>query len=131
MKRSRLILALTALPSLATFPYGRQWFLWSVGPLMFYWPLLPMSLVVLALSIAAFFSVRRWIRILFLAALAVQLCSLLVALVVEYPANGEPFTFSTTERITLMASDYLYLLGLLLLVQDRPWRPNSSEVTRD
>jgi len=122
VKRSRLILVTTVIPSLATLPYGRQWFLWAVGPFQFYWPLLPMSLVVLALSVAAFLSARRLIRILLLLAVPVQLLSLLVATVLGFPADGVPLTFSRLEQLILLASEYCYLSSLLLLVLDQPWR---------
>ncbi|MGO9275439.1 MAG: hypothetical protein ACLQOO_35245 [Terriglobia bacterium] len=127
MKRSRLSLVLTALPSLATLPYGRQWFLWVVEPFQFYWPLLPMSLVVLALSVAAFLSAQRLIRILLMLAVLVQLLSLLVATILGFPADGVPLTFSRLEQSILLASEYFYLLGLLLLVRDQPWRQNREQ----
>ncbi|HMD97301.1 MAG TPA: hypothetical protein VKM93_08255 [Terriglobia bacterium] len=122
MKRSRIVLVLTALPSLATLPYGRQWFLWSVGPLEFYWPLLPMSLAVLALSVAAFLSARPLIRILFWVAVLFQFLSLLVASMLGFPAEGVPLTFSGVEQSILVASEYFYLLSFLALLHDRPWR---------
>ena len=122
MKRSGVILALTALPSLATLPYGRQWFLWSVGPFVFYWPLLPISLAVLALSVTGFLRARRWTQLLLLVAVLVQFISLLVAILTGFPADGVPLGFTILEQAILVASEYFYLLGILLLVWDRPWR---------
>jgi hypothetical protein len=81
-----------------------------------------MSLMVLALSVAAFLSVRPLIRILFWVAVLVQFLSLLAASVSGFPADGVPLTFSGVEQSILTASEYFYILGLLLLVRDRPWR---------
>lgn len=131
MKGSRLILALTAVPSVATLPFGFQWFLWSVGPVVFYWPLLPMSIVVLALSLAAFFSGRRWIPIALLASLPLQVLSLLAATLAGYPANGAPLSFSALEQAIIVGSEYLYLLGVVLLIREQPWRTKVTIVTEE
>jgi len=81
-----------------------------------------MSLVVLALSVAAFLSARRLIRTLLLLAVLVQLLSLLIATILGFPADGVPLTFSRLEQSVFLASEYSYLLGFLLLVRDQPWR---------
>jgi len=78
--------------------------------------------MVLALSVATFLSARPLIRILFWVAVLVQFFSLLVASVIGLPADGVPLTFSAVEQSILLASEYFYLLSLLALVRNRPWR---------
>jgi hypothetical protein len=121
MKRSRLVLVLAGLPSLAVLPYSRQWFLWAVGPLLFYWPLLAMTAVVLALSIAGFVSSRAYLRMLLLLAVPVQFLSLFIASVQGFPASGEPLDFSGLERRIFLACECCYILDFFLLLREEPW----------